>query len=61
MMDKNICDIVESICEQGCQSVNKKITQLQNNETCDETSNLDASEKQIVLKELITIMQVYDK
>ena len=51
---------IESICELGCDRVNEIIDVLERGNSVDETRSLDKSDQQRVLKELKTIMAVYD-
>ena len=50
---------VEIICEKGCQYVRKDIDLLEAGKSFDEVEGLTDDEKQMVLKELKSIMSVY--
>lgn len=52
---------IESICNQGCQSVGAIIEQLEAGEDLQFTRSLTANERQIVLQELKSVMDVYAK
>jgi hypothetical protein len=50
---------VEAICEKGCQSVREDIRLLRQGVVLPELKDLDAMARQMVLKELQSIMAVY--
>lgn len=52
---------VELICELGCDRVNEIIVELDSGNAVQETTGLDPSDRQQVLRELKDIMAVYDK
>ena len=51
---------VDILCEQGCSRVNASISALQKGEDIPELAGLSAADRQVVLRQLIEIMAVYD-
>jgi hypothetical protein len=51
---------VDSLCEQGCDRVNACISALQNGDDFPEVAGMSATDRQVVLEELVAIMAVYD-
>lgn len=51
--------LIETICAQGCISVNKTINQLEKDQCPAGLSQLNSSERQSVLSELKSVMDVY--
>ncbi len=51
---------IEYICELGCDRVNEIINTLECGNSVKETSGLDKTDQQRVLRELKVIMAVYD-
>lgn len=54
-------EVIESLCQEGCQAVRLYIEQLQNNSPIELLDGLSDQEKQTVLIELQAIMSVYDR
>jgi len=54
-------EIIEALCQEGCQAVRNYIEQLQNNSPIELLEDMADTEKQLVLKELQSIMSVYDR
>lgn len=52
---------VEDICHLGCTTVNEVIETLQQGEHVAEAEELDHQEREALLKELKTIMDVYER
>jgi len=57
--DKDIDSCLEQICEQGCQTVNQVIQQLEQCQTIDVARHLESVQQKILLQELKKIMAVY--
>ena len=51
--------LIESICGDGCITVTKTIMQLEKDEFPSNLQHLNSSERQSVLKELKSIMDIY--
>ena len=60
MKNDNISRTVEAICSQGCTSVSGIIDMLEKGETVNQASHLSCEELMALLKELKSIMAVYD-
>lgn len=60
-LPKHLQPIVEALCETGCQNVNTIIEKLESGGHLEETEALSEQERQMVLNELRSIMEVYDK
>lgn len=54
-------EVIESLCQEGCQAVRLYIEQLQNNSPIELLDGLSDQEKQTVLIELQSIMSVYNR
>ena len=54
-------ECVEIICQLGCTAVRDTIVKLEQQEKVGELEHLNEKQKHNVLKELKTIMSVYDK
>lgn len=54
-------EVIESLCQEGCQAVRLYIEQLENNSPMELLEGLSDQEKQTVLLELQSIMAVYDR
>jgi hypothetical protein len=52
--------LIESICANGCIEVNQTIALLEKGKSPSDLEYLDNGERQAILKELISIMDVYD-
>jgi hypothetical protein len=52
---------IESICEQGCNQVNKLLDQAENGSEISELSEFSRNEVSVIIEELSEIMTVYDK
>ena len=61
MSENKISDIIESICQQGCNSVNDVIDSLEKGEIQDHGKSLNAADRIQLIKELKEIMSVYDR
>ena len=61
MNEDNISKAVEAICHQGCTSVSSIIDALEKGASIEQTSHLSYNELIVLLKELKTIMAVYEK
>lgn len=61
MHDSRISDCVDTLCEQGCTSVRQAIRRLSSGQAPTEASRLSAAQRRELLRELRTIMAVYDK
>jgi hypothetical protein len=59
-LSPKIQDCVDQLCSHGCGSVRELILQLEQGELPDGTAHLDATERQQVLRELKSIIAVYD-
>ena len=57
----NIQSCIESICELGCERVNEIIALIEAGRAVDEVSALNRKQQKLVLRELKTIMAVYDQ
>ena len=53
--------IIEDLCRDGCHTVRELIEQFENGHAPEQCIDLSASEQRIVLKELKSIMSVYDR
>lgn len=53
--------IVESLCKDGCIAVNAYITSIENGEAPPVMQDLTVAESKLVLRELKSIMAVYDR
>ena len=51
--------LIEKVCGQGCIQVNQTITQLENGQCPKQLKNLSPIERDTVLKELKSVMDVY--
>jgi hypothetical protein len=51
---------VDSLCEQGCNRVNACISALQNGEDFPEVAGMSATDRRVLLQQLVEIMAVYD-
>ena len=60
MSHNKISDIIESICTEGCTSVNSIIKALEQGEMTIQTESLTVAERIQLIKELKEIMSVYD-
>lgn len=54
-------EVIEALCQEGCQAVRLYIKQLENNSPIELLDGLDDEEKQAILTELQSIMDVYDR
>jgi len=54
-------EVVESLCQEGCQAVRLYIKQLENNSPLELLDGLSDLEKQTILLELQSIMSVYGR
>lgn len=54
-------EIIEALCQEGCQAVRSYIQQLENNSPIELMNGMSELEKQAVLVELQAIMSVYDR
>ncbi len=61
MNHDKIAKAVEAICKQGCTTVNEVIRALEHGGEVAETERLDRDERGEVLRELKSIMDVYEK
>ena len=59
-LSQNLQRCVESLCGDGCQAVNGYIEQLERGGSVPQTELLSYEDRQEVLKELKSIMAVYD-
>jgi hypothetical protein len=57
--DKQIDLCLESICHQGCRSVNRVIEQLEQGQIIKAVAHLTAAQRHRLLQELKSIMAVY--
>jgi len=57
----SVDEIIESLCQEGCQAVRLYIEQLENSSPIELLEGLSDLEKQTVLLELHSIMSVYDR
>jgi hypothetical protein len=53
-------ECVEALCHQGCRMVYRYISALQQGEEFPEVAELSRTERLMVLKELVAIMDIYD-
>jgi len=53
--------VVDSICHRGCGYVNSILADVDERQRCEELQALDTEQQVGVLKELQTVMAVYDK
>ena len=51
---------IEVLCHQGCSAVRGYITRLEEGQSVPHAEDLSYSEKQVLLRELKTVMAVYD-
>jgi hypothetical protein len=61
MENKKITGAIESICHNGCTTVNAIITSLEKGEPIDQINDLNKQDVSILIKELKSIMDVYNK
>ena len=61
MKDQQLEKVIDSICGRGCRYVNRILSDDTARQECPELSGLSSPRKQLVLKELATVMAVYDK
>ena len=61
MDNKNLTEVIETICYMGCISVNNVINALENGEIIEESKDLDKEEIVILIKELKAILAVYNR
>ena len=54
-------EVIETLCQEGCQAVRLYIQQLENNSPFELLEGLSDLEKKTVLLELQSIMSVYDR
>ncbi|MDH5446745.1 MAG: hypothetical protein OEY52_14430 [Gammaproteobacteria bacterium] len=57
----SVDEIIEALCQEGCQAVRLYIDQLESNSPIELLNGLDDLEKQKILNELQSIMSVYDR
>ncbi len=57
----SVDEVIEALCQDGCQAVRGYIEQLENNTPMELLDGLREQEKQAVLLELRSIMDVYDR
>lgn len=57
----SIDEVIEALCQEGCQAVRLYIEQLEKNTPIELLDGLSELEKQSVLLELHSIMSVYDR
>lgn len=57
----SVDEVVESLCQEGCEAVHLYIEQLGNNTPHELLDGLSDLEKQTILLELQSIMAVYDR
>jgi len=53
-------ECIETLCQQGCSMVYRRISALQQDEEFPEVADLSPAERQSVLAELVAIMDIYD-
>ena len=59
-MDHNkLTSYLEVLCQSGCDTVNATIEAMENNQPISIINDLTADERQIILRELKSIMAVY--
>ncbi len=51
--------LIEEVCKQGCIQVNQTISQLEKGQCPDELQQLNPTERDSVLKELKSVMDIY--
>lgn len=51
---------IEALCQKGCREVLETIRKLENKSSVDETTGMNEEEIQAVLKELKSIMAIYE-
>lgn len=59
MKHQKIAEYVEILCQSGCIAVNATIEAMEANQPVNAVEGLSKDEKQMVLKELKSIMSVY--
>ena len=57
----SVDEVIEALCQEGCQTVRTYIEQLENNTPMELLAGLSDLEKQTVLLELQSIMAVYNR
>lgn len=57
----SVDEVIEALCQEGCLAVRNYIAQLENNSPMELLEGLSEPEKQAVLLELRSIMEVYDR
>lgn len=57
----SVDEVIEALCQEGCQAVRLYIEQLENNTPMELLDGLTDLEKKTVLLELQSIMGVYDR
>lgn len=60
-LPQHIQDAIETLCNDGCQSVRNYIQQLETGESLPITDTYTESEHKLLLNELKKIMAVYDE
>jgi hypothetical protein len=53
--------VIDSICRRGCRYVNTLLADAEERRRCKELQALDTDQQRGVIKELKTVMSVYDK
>jgi hypothetical protein len=61
MLKPALQSIVEELCDQGCRQVGTYINQIEAGKLPREMQRLSEKDQKIVLKELKSIMSVYDR
>ena len=61
MPNSRVENAVESICNRGCRYVNSVLSSSEIQQDCLELKALEASEQQIVIAELSSVMAVYEQ
>ena len=61
MGSSRVDKVINSICKQGCRYVNTVISESCEKSGCHELEMLSRSERSLVIKELKSVMSVYNK
>lgn len=61
MEHQKLAEYLEIVCQSGCEAVNATIKAMENNQPTAVTEELSPEEKEMVLRELKSIMSVYNQ
>jgi len=61
MTSNHVQQRVEAMCQQGCDAVRSYIRAMEDNLPLSQLDGLDSNEKDLILTELKSIMDIYDR